>query len=94
MNAIQRIEKEQMNSIIFAQDDIYSTADERSIRLYNLRRAMLLGNLYKSHVNLVCTNEVGELVETEATVWAVTDQYVMLKGGITIPIKAIKEVKF
>jgi hypothetical protein len=43
-------------------------------------------------VRIYFINALGEHMETEGTVWAVTEKYVMLKGGNTIPIRAINKV--
>ena len=65
--------------------------EEKVIR-YDLDRAMKLGNLYKESVKIRFENRMGELLEEEAIVLTVTEQYVVLRGGTSIPIKSIRKV--
>lgn len=58
-----------------------------------LSYAVRLGNEFKGKTTITFeTTEGSRTVQT--TVWSLTDNYIVLKGGITIPLKSIMEVHF
>ncbi|PSK92702.1 hypothetical protein [Taibaiella chishuiensis] len=58
-----------------------------------LSYAVRLGNEFKGKTTITfATTEGDRTVQT--TVWSLTDYYIALKGGITIPLKSITEVHF
>lgn len=58
-----------------------------------LSYAVRLGNEFKGKTILTFqTSEGAKTVET--TVWSLTDRYLHLKGGVTIPLKSIIEIHF
>jgi uncharacterized protein (UPF0248 family) len=66
----------------------------RKIRMYDLEKALSLGNLYRQKVTIVYALRNGDLQQVQTTVWSVGEQYVILKGGITIPVHSILKVEF
>jgi hypothetical protein len=58
----------------------------------NLNRALILGNAYRRKIKLIFETTDG-IKQVETTIWAVTEQNVVLKGGKFIPINAIIKVK-
>lgn len=91
-NDIIKIDKLQVSSQSFCPSEILQNPADRSKRQYDLRRALSLGNLYKHSVKICFVSARGEQLETEATVWAVTENHVLLKGGNHIPIRSIYQV--
>lgn len=91
-NDIVKIDKLQVSSQSFWPTEILQNPADRNIRQYELNRALTLGNLYKHSVKICFVDANGEQLETEATVWAVTEKYVQLKGGNYIPIRSITQV--
>jgi hypothetical protein len=87
-----KLDKLQLTNLSFSKTDVLSDNTDRFIRNFELNRALRLGNTYKQSVRIYFINALGEHMETEGTVWAVTEKYVMLKGGNTIPIRAINKV--
>jgi hypothetical protein len=87
-----KLDKLQLTNLSFSKTDVLSDNTDRFIRNFELNRALRLGNTYKQSVRIYFINALGEHMETEGTVWAVTEKYVMLKGGNTIPIRAIRKV--
>lgn len=87
------IAKEQVASLHFAHHDVLPETD-RKIRSYNLQKALTLGNAYHGKVHIVFETESGQDLEVDTTIWAVTDTHISLKGGVAIPINAIKDVIF
>jgi hypothetical protein len=92
MNKPTLITKEELHSIAFGEQDVLRTEEERSDRRWQLNRAVILGNLYRNKVKLTFKNSAGYTQEVETTLWSVTEEYVVLKGGRYIPIKAIEAI--
>ncbi len=92
---VYTIPKEELNQYAFSQDDVLSgDQDGRRSRSYNLQRAERLGNAFhgKVRINFLTQDKSERTVET--TVWAAGDDFVNLKGGITLPVRAITRVEF
>lgn len=91
METIELIEKEQVNTLHFVQEDVLTDKDARKVRFMKLEKGMLLGNGYHSKVKIIFeTTDGTKAVET--TIWQASEDQVSLKGGVNIPIHAIKEV--
>lgn len=91
--AVQAISKEALKVIPFASEDVLTNEVDKKMRRWKLERAMKLGNLYKHPVQITFTNKMGERMKTTATIWAVTEEYVVVKGGNAIPVRSIYEVE-
>jgi len=84
----ETIEKEIIQLLSFPQSDVLQTPEEMQQRHTELHRALALGNLEHSKIRIYFEdNQSKKVVET--TVWAVTDQRVILKQGHSIPINRI-----
>ncbi len=90
---VTRVHRSRIIELSFRQDDVLTNESARIIRKESLIRAMKLGNNFKQAVTLQFRTFDGSLRETEATVWAVTEKNVELKGGKIIPIAAIFHVE-
>lgn len=88
------INKQYADKIYYESKDVLADSDDRIRRKVDLNRALILGNSYKSHVKLVVKDKFRRRLVIEATVWAVTEYYVIVKGNKPIPIKSIEEVLF
>ena len=91
MHGATLIEKETINGLKFVQKDVLTHKDEIVHRKKELERAATMGNTDHTKVKLIF-NTLDGLKEVETTIWAVTEQYVTLKGDTQVPIHAIKEV--
>ena len=88
---IPQIEKEKIPQCHFVQHEVLHSQYEMELRKILLDEATLLGNGEKYKVRIVFeTDEGPRMVQT--TVWGTTNSHVELKGGITIPVNAIREV--
>jgi hypothetical protein len=87
------IDKSQIADMKFSKNDVLKTPEERSIRNWKLNRALQVGNNYKTHVNLVFKDAEEKVYSTELTVWAVTEQQVVLKGTMMVPITSVIDVE-
>ncbi|MFD1770602.1 hypothetical protein [Sphingobacterium suaedae] len=85
----QIIEKEHIGDF-----RIIPAAEDRTNSLHDkLLAAQRLGNEFKSKTTIVFQTEDGPK-RIETTVWSLTEQYLQIKGGVLIPLKAIIEIDF
>jgi len=84
----QTIEKELILSLHFPASDVLEEKEEKSQRNTDLNRALTLGNLEHSKIKIFFEDNHSKKV-VETTVWGVTDNRVILKQGIGIPINRI-----
>ena len=92
LKTITKVDKSKIKDLSFRKGEILSDPADQTIRSYNLDRALRLGNVYKGRVQVQFETVDFKPMETEATIWAVTEKYIMLKGGAVIPIRAIFNV--
>jgi hypothetical protein len=92
MQTVEIVPKELVAGLEFSPGDVLTDSAAIRERAAMLHQAMLLGNGYKTKVRIVFeTNHGTKAVET--TVWQATEKQVMLKGGMNIPVRSIREVK-
>ena len=87
------INKEHVAHVQFHSKEVLSNPLEIQKRNLLLQKALKLGNTYKSHVKLVFLNAQGETMSTVATVWAITERFVVLKSNMMIPITSVLRVE-
>ena len=87
------IQKENIDTLNFGQKEVLQDNKEITIRSRRLKRAEQLGNAYKAKAKIAFRSLEG-IFRVETTVWATTEKFVSLKGGILIPIHCIKGVEF
>lgn len=88
---ITLIEKEDIPSLNFPAEPIDQTQDQIKLLKHKLRRSMVLGNIHR--VKMKITFEDDESVkEVRTTIWAVGDKNIVLKKGVTIPIRRIIDI--
>ncbi len=83
--------KEQIPGLNFVRSTVSGGQQIVGKLLHDLERAMIIGNSQQGKVKIVFESDHGK-VAVETTVWAATDNYVSLKGGISIPMSSIHEV--
>lgn len=93
IKTIERIEKEQVSLINFSKQEVLSDPHELKLRRADLYRSQTLGNLLQTKVNISFVSSDGQVYEVHTTVWAVGSDFVVLKGGITIPIRSVLKVE-
>ncbi len=86
-----KIEKEKIAGLTFPDTEVLTSSDAKKIRMAGLDRAMKLGNIEHNKIKILFEDNEG-LKQVETTVWAVTDNRIILKQGVTIPINRIHEV--
>lgn len=85
------IDKEFVRNLSFPKDDVLATIEERRKRRVELDRALILGNVDHTKVKILFTDSEG-FKQVETTIWAVTEERIILKSGMVIPIRRIHEV--
>ncbi|MBL4654850.1 MAG: hypothetical protein JKY33_03395 [Bacteroidia bacterium] len=76
----------------YPKGEVLLSLEDVTLRKAMLERATTLGNAYHSKVKIDFETTNG-IKEVETTIWATTEKYVLLKGGIAIPIHCILDVR-
>ena len=92
MENIITVQKEQINSLRFFPHEVITETVRKKILQYDLNRALILGNTDHNKVTIIFKDEGGVLLQVITTIWAVTENFIVLKGGTNIPIKAIADI--
>jgi uncharacterized protein (UPF0248 family) len=91
MRNVPEVQKETLKTAIFPREEVLKSRESAEERKSMLERATILSNLYHNKVKIVFEDREGsKMVDT--TIWATTDQAIMLKGGIVIPIHRIHSI--
>lgn len=92
-HAPRLIEKENIPNLHFPNSDVLISNNDRKQRFNDLCNANELGDLAQYKVKIVFEDDAGPK-KVETTVWGTTQQEVVLKFGIRIPIQRISKVMF
>ncbi|NUY82294.1 hypothetical protein HUK80_15420 [Flavobacterium sp. MAH-1] len=84
----ETIEKESISELRFPLTDVLTDKDAKKLRDSELQRALLLGNIEHSKIRIYF-EDIDSKKMVETTVWGLTDNRVILKKGIGIPINRI-----
>ncbi len=87
MEIAELIEKEEVVNYHFANADSKNT----NITKDKLERALRLGNEFKSKTIITFQTDQGPK-KIETTVWTLTDEFIQIKGGVSIPLKSLIEI--
>lgn len=87
----QIIDKELIDSLSFPNTEVLEEMDEVKQRKQDLDRALTLGNLEHVKIKIYFEDDLShKMVET--TIWGVTDNRVILKQGVVIPVNRIYKI--
>ncbi len=89
----QPVAKEWLKLFKFQQEDVLTSKEEKNRRQHDLLQATLLGNAFHNKVKIYFEDK-GGLKCVETTVWGITDDKVILKQNITLPINRIHKVLY
>jgi hypothetical protein len=92
MTSIPVIPKEEVGKFKFVANDVLNSQEERKERFSKLEKAMLLGNGYKTKVKITFETLEG-VKKIETTVWEASEDQLMIKSDVMIPIHAIVDVE-
>jgi hypothetical protein len=85
------IEKEAVRKLTFPNAEVLSSTEDRRRRDIELNRALVLGNMDRSKVRIIFSDDEGKKM-IETTIWAVTPERIILKSGMMIPVNRIHEI--
>lgn len=85
------INKELIEGLHFPGEDVLKFPDEMKERKTKAQVALLLGNNYKCKVKIIFEDSES-IRQVETTIWGLTDQHIILKGGVTIPLHCIYKI--
>lgn len=88
---IHTIEKEEIPMLDFSNSEVLNSLDEIEHRKQLLLQGMVLGNTYHTKVMIIFESG-GGIYQVETTIWATTDDFVLLKGAVYLPIQCIHDV--
>jgi len=92
MKPIEPIEKEYLTHLFFNKKEVITDPSLQRVRMEKLLRSQTLGNLLQTKVHLTFEAANEHIYQVYTTVWAIDNDYVSLKGGLTIPIRSIIEI--
>lgn len=95
MDTVEKIyptKKEFIYTLKFPDEDVIKNQQEKELRLHSINRAMRLGNVVKNKVRIYFRDSLDRVIFVYTTVWGVTKNDVILKKGVTLPIKRIIHV--
>ena len=78
----------------FTHQHVLAREDERITLIGKLLRAVILTNCERDTIGIVIKLESGEIVETYCDLIDWADEFIMIKGGASIPVRAIVDVEF
>ncbi len=84
----QIIEKEVISALHFPKNDVLEEKEEMERRMHELVRALSLGNQEHSKIKIYFEDDTSKKM-VETTIWGVTDERVILKQGVVIPVNRI-----
>ncbi len=84
----ETVEKEAIGQLHFPSNDVLDDKNDIKLRYSELNRAQALGNLEHAKIKIYFEDDVSKKV-VETTIWGVTDERIILKQGIVIPINRI-----
>ncbi len=87
----ERIAREIVPNFKCINSEVLDSIDSCMQRKLSLQRAAQMSHNYCLKVKIVFVTEEG-IKEVVTTIWAATENNVILKGGICIPVCCIKEV--
>lgn len=86
-----KIEKEEIVNLHFLSTDVLENEIGKIERNSKLSQAVILGNIEKEKCKIIFHAQEGDSY-VETTIWAVTDKYICLKGGVTLLVACILDV--
>lgn len=86
------VEKEDVSSLTFPHEEVLKKAVDIKLRTAEINRAISLGNLEHHKVKIYFQSQQGfKYVDT--TIWAVTEDAVVLKQNVVIPTSQIVKIE-
>lgn len=77
----------------FPIEDVLTTKEERFVRIHDLKTAMNETNQDHDDIGIIVRLANGERVEVISNFIELSGDFIELKGGVTIPLRAIEKVE-
>lgn len=91
-SAFELIEKENIPALHFDYSEVLQSESARKERRAQLDRAISLGNLEHYKVKIYFSDDTGDKV-VHTTIWGITDDAILLKQNVILPIHKIKRLE-
>lgn len=91
-SGFELIEKELVASLHFPDKEVLKSEKEQQLRKSEMGRAIALGNLEHQKVKIYFEDEKKKRM-VHTTLWAVTEDAVVLKQNVIIPIRRIHKLE-
>jgi hypothetical protein len=85
------IDKEVIPTLNFPKDEVLGDKEAISSRKNDLDRALSLGNLEHVKIKIYFEDDASKKM-VETTIWGVTEERVILKQGVIIPVNRIYKI--
>jgi len=85
----EMVTRETISTLRFPSYDVLTTTVERQQRRWQAERAVTLGNGYQSKVDIYFQTSDGSTKRIHTTVWASHTEYLSLKSGKALPLRAV-----
>ncbi|MCS6990755.1 MAG: hypothetical protein NZL95_02730 [Chitinophagales bacterium] len=85
------ISAEQIPYQLLRHEDVLTNPEERQRRIAKLREAARRNRMFYSKA-IICFETLEGPKQVCANIWEVTDTYLILKGGINLPIACVRDV--
>jgi uncharacterized protein (UPF0248 family) len=86
------LDKEIIPYLHFPKEDVLISEEDRKIRKIKLENATAIGNIEHSKVAILF-EDINGLRRVVTTIWATTQESIVLKKGSTIPIHRVVDVE-
>ena len=83
----RNIEKENIDALIFNYNHHKRSSELKPL----LKKGEILGNAFKHKVQ-IAFNAIEGKFKVNTTIWATTEKYIVLKGGVCIPIDCVEYI--
>ena len=86
---VEIVEKEDITAMQFGHDDVLTDEAARQHRRVDADRAATLGNAYHGKLDIYFQTADGGAKRVATTVWAADSDYLTLKSGASLPLRAV-----
>lgn len=93
MTTLRKLTPHQVSLEQFAREDVLKTELERNNRIHDLRTAVTETNDDHDDIGLIVRLANGERVEVSCNFIEMSGEFVELKGGYMIPVRAIEKIE-
>ena len=83
------VEKEALSTLQFPHDDVLPDLAARQRRRADADRAVTLGNAYHGKLDIYFHTADGATKRVATTIWAADADYLTLKSGASLPLRAV-----